>query len=297
MMNQTGIAQKLGVDKSTVSRELKRNVGLRNWRPKQADKKARARKDDNQNAVKFGACDWKVVDGYLREDWSPEQIAGRLRLEGTMHIVHETIYRHVYDDKETGGDLCKHLRCQKQQRKRYASGQNRRGVMKNRVSIDERPEIVDLRERLGDWEGDTVVGKNHKGAMVTLADRVSRYTLAQILQSKESIPVTQSVTDLLTPHKSNLHSITFDNGTEFSGHETIASNLEANVYFAHPYHSWERGLNENTNGLLRQYFPKGTDFTLVTQPQVDYAVEHLNGRPRKILGFKKPNEVHFATSR
>ena len=229
----------------------------------------------------------------IREDLSPEQAANRLALEGCLQISHEIIYQHIYADKRNGGELHQHLRSQKPRRKRYASGQERRGTIKNRVSIDERPEIVAEKTRMGDWEGDTVIGKNHKGGLVTLAERKSRYVLAGHIRSKHAAGVTAVTTRLLTPHKDKCHTITFDNGKEFAEHEKMAAELKADIYFANPYHSWERGLNENSNGLLRQYFPKGMELTDITEEQVQEAVERINHRPRKALGFRTPHEVFF----
>lgn len=177
--------------------------------------------------------------------------------------------------------------------KRYASGQERRGAIRNQISIDERPEIVEQRVRIGDWEGDTVIGKNHQGMLVTLAERKSRYVLAGQVRSKHAGGVTAKVNSLLRPHKHKCHTVTFDNGKEFAKHETIAAELKADIYFAHPYRSWERGLNENSNGLLRQYFPKGMKLIEVTEEQVQWAVDRLNHRPRKVLGFRTPFEVFF----
>ena len=220
-------------------------------------------------------------------------MAARLELEGALQISHESIYRHIYADKRAGGDVWRHLRCQKPRCKRYASGQERRGTIRNRVSIDERPEIVEQRVRVGDWEGDTVIGKNHLGVLVTLAERKSRYVLAGQVRSKHADGVAAKVNSLLRPHKHKCHTVTFDNGKEFAEHETIAAELKADIYFAHPYHSRERGLNENSNGLLRQYFPKGMDLTEVTEEQVQWALDRLNHRPRKVLEFRTPFEVFF----
>ncbi len=283
-LDQTQIAQKVGVDKSTISRELRRNKGQRGWRPKQAQTLRDERKQASLNGKQFSSGEWAEVERLIREDLSPEQAADRLALEGRLQISHEAIYRHIYAGKRDGSDVCQHLRGQKPYRKRYASGQERRGVIRNRVSIDERPEIVDQKTRIGDWEGDTVIGKNHKGGLVTLAERKSRYVLAGHIRSKHAEGVTAVVTRLLMPHKDNCHTITLDNGKEFAGHESIAAELQASVYFAHPYSSWERGLNENSNGIIRQYFPKGMDLTNVTEEQVQLAVERLNHRPRKVLG-------------
>ena len=292
-LNQTRIAQKIGVDKSTISREFRRNKGQRGWRPKQAQSLRDERKQVCLNGKQFLSDEWAEVGRLIRADLSPEQVADRLALEGRLQISHEIIYQHVYADKREGGDLCQHLRGQKPYRKRYASGQERRGVIKNRVSIDERPAIVDQKTRIGDWEGDTVIGKNHKGGLVTLAERKSRYVLAGHIASRHADGVTAVITRLLSPHKDKCHTITFDNGKEFAEHETIAAELKASVYFAHPYSSWERGLNENSNGLLRQYFPKGMELTNITDEQVQHALERLNHRPRKVLGGRSPHEVLF----
>lgn len=292
-LNQTEIAEKIGVNKATISREFHRNKGKRGWRPKQAQTLHDERRQACVNGRKFSPENWCEVEKLIRGDLSPEQVSGRLKCEGSLLISHEIIYRHVYADKRDGGDLHLHLRSQKPHRKRYASGQERRGTIKNRVSIDERPEIVTEKTRIGDWEGDTVIGKNHKGGLVTLAERKSRYVLAGHISSKHAEGVTDVTTRLLTPHKDKCHTITFDNGKEFAEHEKIAAELKANIYFAHPYHSWERGLNENSNGLLRQYFPKGMELIDITEKQVLDAVERLNHRPRKVLGFKTPHEVFF----
>ena len=292
-LKQSQIAEKVGVNKSSISREFRRNQGQRGWRPKQAQSLRDERKQACINGKQFSMDEWGEVERLIREDLSPAQAADRLALEGRLQISHEAIYRYIYADKRDGGDVCQHLRGQKPYRKRYASGQERRGVIKNRVSIDERPEIVDQKTRIGDWEGDTVIGKNHKGGLVTLAERKSRYVLAGHIASRHADGVTAVATRLLMPHKDNCHTLTLDNGKEFAGHESIAAELQASVYFAHPYSSWERGLNENCNGLIRQYFPKGMDLTNVTEEQVQFAVERLNHRPRKVLGGRSPHEVLF----
>lgn len=291
--NQSKIATDLKVHKSTISRELRRNRGQRGWRPAQAHEKATGRCRGIVGASKFQPENWQEVDRLIRQDFSPAQISGRMASENTLQISHETIYRHIYDDKRAHGDLWRHLRCQKSRRKRYGSGQERRGTLKNRISIDERPAIVEKKERVGDWEGDTVIGKGQKGALLTLIDRASRFSLASMLPTKHAEGITAATIALLGPHKRKRHTMTFDNGKEFAGHENMAKELKMAVYFAHPYHSWERGVNENTNGLLRQYFPKGAYFEKVTDAQVQTAVDSLNHRPRKILGFKTPFEVFW----
>lgn len=292
-MKQSQIADEVGVHKSTISRELRRNKGQRGWRPKQAQELRDERRQSYTNAKRFTQKDWEGVARLIRQDMSPEQVAQRLALEASLQISHETIYQHIYADKRRGGNLWQNLRCQKPRRKRYASGQERRGVIRNRVCIDERPEVVDQKIRIGDWEGDTVIGKNHRGALVTLAERKSRYVLAAQVSSKVAVGVAAAITRLLRPHKRKCHTVTFDNGKEFADHEEIAAALKTDIYFAHPYCSWERGLNENSNGLLRQYFPKWMELTEVTQEQVQWAVDRLNHRPRKVLGFRTPFEVFF----
>jgi len=292
-LKQTHIADEVGVNKSTISRELKRNKGQRGWRPKQAQAFREERRQSCANARRFSLNDWTEVERLIQLGLSPEQAAERLALEGNLRISHEAIYRRIYTNKRQGGVLWKKLRCQKPHRKRYASGQERRGVIKNRVSIAERPAIVDQKTRLGDWEGDTVIGKNHRGVLVTLAERKSRYLLAAQVPSKAASGVTAAITCLLRPHQHNCHTVTFDNGKEFAEHEKISAELQADIYFANPYCSWERGLNENCNGLLREYFPKNMELLEVAQEQVQWAVDRINHRPRKVLGFRTPFEVYF----
>jgi IS30 family transposase len=291
--NQMQIALELDVHKSTISREVRRNRGLRGYRPKQANEMAIARRSLCSNAVRITDADWKLVDACLQEKLSPEQISGRLACSGALMISPEHIYRYVYRDKRAGGDLVTYLRGQKPYRKRYGSGDQKRGAIKNRVSIDERPPIVAEKTRIGDWEGDLVIGKDQQGALVTMAERVSRYTLSGLVKSKHAEGVTAVIQSLLEPHRDRCHTITLDNGKEFAGHETFAAGLDAAVFFAHPYHSWERGLNENTNGLIRQYFPKSTDLLNVTPEQVTFAINQMNHRPRKCLDWKTPHEVFF----
>ena len=229
----------------------------------------------------------------LRLHLSPQQCSGRLLLEKALCISPESIYQHAYRDKARGGDLVSYLRCHKVRRKRYGSGQERRGVLSNRIGIEQRPAVVDERSRIGDWEGDTVIGRGHRGVLVTLVERKSRYTLACQLDWRHSALVTQAIVRLLQPHKTQCKTLTVDNGKEFAEHEFIARCLQARVYFAHPYCSWERGLNENHNGLLRQFFPKKTNFLKVSHHEVDEAVYRLNHRPRKCLGYRTPHEVFY----
>ena len=287
------IAAELGRHRSTITRELKRNAGDKGYKPAQAHKTAVARQTQRSNSLAFSEPQWAHVRAYLLLGLSPQQVQGRLSLEGVPAPSHECIYQYIYRNKRHGGQLCAGLRCQKTRRKRYGSGRERRGVLKDRVGIEHRPQIVHDKTRMGDWEGDTVIGKGHQGALVTLVERTSRYLLSAPVPSKHSAGVTEAIIALLRPHKSQCLTLTFDNGKELAEHGWIAQSLGADVYFARPYHSWERGLNENTNGLLRQYFPKKTNLRGVTQAQVQDAVYKLNHRPRKCLGYRTPHEVFF----
>ena len=289
----TQIAKALGRSAATIGRELKRNASAAGYSAQHAQLRATTRPQGRQSVRSICPQRWEQAQKYLRLGLSPEQVRGRLILEGQQPISHEWLYRRIYRDKAQGGDLVSFLRCQKVQRKRYGSGQERRGSLKNCVRIDHRPGVVETRTRLGDWEGDTVIGKGQQGALVTLVERKSRYTLAAKVPSRHSRGVGEAIIELLGSHKEQCHTITFDNGKEFAEHQTIAQRLSAQVYFAHPYHSWERGLNENTNGLLRQYFPKSTNFLQVTQDDVNDAVYKLNHRPRKCLGYRTPHEAFY----
>jgi IS30 family transposase len=288
---QVEIASELGVHPSTISRELKRNRGMRGYRPDQAQSLADSRSFGNTNASKFSTSDWELVGKLLEMKYSLEQIANRTKLESTLSICHESIYRYIYEDKRNGGDLYTHLRCQKKRRKRYASGRNRRGTICDQVRIDKRPAVVEKRKRLGDLEGDTMIGKSHKGAIVTMVDRKSRLLYTGLSHTKEAPEVTSKI--LITLDGKKVKTITYDNGLEFSLHKEIAEKTNSKSYFAYPYHSWERGTNENTNGLLRQFFPKGTDFRSIDPKDLEAATENINNRPRKILGWKSPVEVHY----
>jgi transposase, IS30 family len=191
----------------------------------------------------------------LSQDWSPEQISGRLKLEKKPGVSHECIYLYVYAEQRRGGTLHQHLRSQKKQRKRY-SGYIRRGQIPNRTSIEKRPQIVAQKKRFGDWEADTIIGARHKAGILSLVERKSKLTRLCKLATKTAAEMKDNCIALLAPLAAKVHTITVDNGKEFCEHELIAAGLQARVYFAHPYASWERGLNENTNGLVRQYFPK-----------------------------------------
>jgi transposase, IS30 family len=289
--NQTQMAQVLGCHKSTISRELRRNCGEKGYRPYQADELAYDRRCEAYRS-RIAWETWQQVERLLRQQWSPEQIAGRLKLEKQPPVSHECIYLYVYADKRRGGTLHQHLRSQKKQRKRYG-GYIRRGQIPNRISIDKRPKIVANKSRCGDWEADTIVGARHKGGILSVVERKSKLTRLRRLATKSAAEMKHNSIALLTPLATKVHTITVDNGKEFSEHELIAAGLQARIYFAHPYASWERGLNENTNGLVRQYFPKKFEFARITAQDLQQVEDLLNNRPRKTLGYRTPNEVFF----
>jgi IS30 family transposase len=291
--SQTAIATEIGVHKSTVSREMKRNRGKKGYRPKQAHYMAVERRQKAKKYVRLTPQIIGLIEKFLCQDFSPEQISGFLSRTHHFRISHETIYQHVLADKARGGTLYRHLRhAHKKRKKRYGS-YDHRGQIKGRVSIDERPAIVDAKKRIGDWEIDTIIGTRHKGALLSLVERRTKFTLIKKLDKKQADLVAEATIDLLNPYEETVNTITADNGQEFAHHESIKERLHTTVYFAHPYHAWERGLCENTNGLIRQYFPKGMSFEHITDTQVQRAMNRLNNRPRKTLGYKTPNEVFF----
>ena len=288
--NRTEIAQAIGVNKSTISRELVRNRGRRGYRPGQADELAKAR---SLKKVKRHISEetWLMIEAKLRMDWSPEQISGWLAKNDQNSVSHEHIYQHVYAEQRAGGELYKHLRCQKKRRKRTGK-YDHRGIIPGRKSIDERPGVVEQRQRAGDWEGDLMIGKNHQGAVLTLVERKSRFTLIRKVDGKQAVPVAKAMIACLD-WIPVVRTITNDNGKEFAEHKRVSSALAAKVYFAHPYSSWERGTNENTNGLIRQYLPKGRNLSTLTTKEELMIMDRLNLRPRKCLSFLTPFEVFF----
>lgn len=291
--NRTEIAAVIGTHKSTVSRELSRNKGQRGYRPKQAHHKALSRRNGSRKRI--SAETWELIETKLRLDWSPEQVSGWLYRHHAIQVSHEWIYQYILADKQAGGNLHRHLRCQKKRRKRYGS-YDRRGKMPNRVSIEERPVIVEERTRIGDWEVDTIIGKRHRQAIVTLTERKSRLSLLTKVDHRTADQVGEAMIAVLQEVADRVHTLTADNGKEFADHERIAQALQADFFFAHPYAAWERGANENMNGLIRQYIPKTQDFATVTHTDLLRIMNRLNHRPRKCLDFQSPFEVFFDQS-
>jgi len=296
-IKKTLIAAQLGIDRSTLYRELNRNKKKRGgYNGTFAQELSHERKERFSTQRKMNEGMEKFITLKLtRKQWSPEQIKGYCVANGIEMVSHERIYQFIWEDKRQGGTLYKQLRTgDKKYRKRYGSGKAGRGIV-NRVSIELRPKIVDSRLRFGDWEIDTIIGKNHKGAIVVIVERKSGFFLMKKLNGKDAAALAKAVIRLLAPFKSKVFTITSDNGLEFAGHEIMAKKLEAKFYFAHPYSSWERGLSENTNKLIRQYIPKKTSYEDITDMEINKITMKINKRPRKKLGYKNPLIVFLSS--
>jgi transposase, IS30 family len=281
------IAKELGRHRTTIKREITRNKGACGYRGGQAHKLSDARSVNSRNALSIAESLWDKVHERLMLQQSPEQIAG------CLPISHETIYLHIYADPT--GVLKRQLRCQKKRRKRYASGNNRRGQIPNRRGIETRSPRVETRKQVGHWEADTVIGCGHKQALVTLVERKSRYTCIRKVSGKTAQEVSSAIVEMLRPLNAVVRTITCDNGKEFAKHETVDDQLHCQTFFARPYASWQRGTNENTNGLIRQYVPKNRGLNTVTNEEVQMIQDRLNHRPRKVLGFKTPHQILHAS--
>ncbi|MDR0796902.1 MAG: IS30 family transposase [Tannerella sp.] len=256
---QKQIAEAIGKDKSVVSRELKRNANPKGkYSFGYARDMADLRKERMKQPRKLHPWLQKKITGLIMEGWSPRQIEGRLKIENKPFVSHETIYQLIRRDKAAGGTLYRHTRHKLKHRKRPAG---KKVSIKNRVTIDQRPKIVDTKERFGDWEIDTIVGENNKGAIVTMVERKTAFMMMEKLKhGKNAKELTKTVTRMLFAYREHVHTITGDNGTEFADHQNIAKVLKTQFFFTRPYSSWEKGLIENTNKLIRQYIPKKTNF-------------------------------------
>ena len=292
------IGRLINCSHSTIVREIKRNGSKRGYRMKHAQNAAGTRRHQasskprklNDETIR------RIKEILIETQASPEQIAGRLTRKHQTKISPETIYKFIWQDKRTGGKLYEHLRHRAKKYNKRSGKKAGRGLIPNRVDIDQRPEIVEKKERFGDFELDTIVGANHQGAIVSIVDRASKYTYLDLVPRGTAEAIHSSICQKLSllSQQSLIHTYTSDNGKEFAAHEKIVEELGGSFYFAKPYHSWERGLNEHTNGLVRQYFPKGTDFVKLTQEEVAEVERKINHRPRKILTFQTPAEV-FST--
>jgi len=292
---QNEIAKKLSVHPSTISRELMRNRDcIRGYNPELAQIKSTQTHQEKRKRSSITKIIEKYIRAKLKLDWSPEQIAGRLKKDKNIAIHHETIYRFIYQNKNNGGQLYKYLRHKNKKYHKRSNTYQARGTIIGRVMIDKRPKVVENKSRIGDWEIDTVVGKDHKGFLVTVVDRKSKFTMIQGVKSKHAEVVTKALIEMITPVKDITHTITSDNGKEFAYHKQVSDALNTDFYFANPYHSWERGLNEHTNGLIRQYLPKKSSFLNISKDEILMIQNRLNHRPRKILNYKTPYEVFFS---
>lgn len=293
-LSQRAIADNIGVHRSTICRELERNrLDSGEYHAMSASISNRLRYQYKSKNKRLSKKHIRYIREHLKEGWSPEQISGRMEVDGYSSISHETIYQYIY--RKSNQELYQYLRHKNKKYTKRSASHRRRGHIKDRVSIEERPLIVEEKSRVGDWEIDTVIGKNHHQGIVTIVDRHSKFTLMKKVPSKHAYEITKTTLELMRPIKQHTLTITSDNGKKFAYHKKIATALETDFYFAHPYRSCERGLNEHTNGLIREYFPKKTEFQHITDTQIVDVQNRLNSRPRKILGYKTPAEVFFAT--
>lgn len=291
--SQAEIARHLGRHPSTVSRELRRNRCRYDgaYRPEKAQERTNGRRSRSRRNQRFGRTSWRAVERLLCEEWSPEQVVGFLRRQGKLRISHETIYRHIWRDKQAGGMLWTHLRgCPKQRRKRYGAYDSR-GRLAGKRHISERPVAASERAELGHWEIDTVMGAGTPDCIVTLVERLSGYVLIGKLEDRTAGVVTDRTIKLIRSSPCEVHTITSDNGVEFHSYKVIEEHTGVEFYFATPHHSWERGTSENTNGLIRQYLPKRECLAALSQHRCNAIAHKLNTRPRKRLGFRTPLEV------
>jgi len=297
-ISQTEVARDIAVHRSTISRELRRN-GARtgyyyHWAQSRAEDRQRKRYSRPRKMTPELIA---FIEGRLIEEWSPQQISGWLRCRQKMlpTLSHERIYQHVWRDKWDGGKLHKHLRHRGRRYWRRGSAYQRRGRIPDRVDIDLRPAIVESKSRIGDWELDTIVGpQGCRGALVSMVERCSKIVRLALVPSCKAEGVANVITAALGEHKEKVLTLTMDNGKEFTRHRSFGAALQADTYFAKPYQSWQRGLNEHSNGLVRQYFPKATDFSTVSEHDVQRVETRLNNRPRAVLGYRTPLEVFYS---
>jgi len=283
----------VGFHKSTISKELRRNCDNRNgnYKPTLAERKCRERHKLKRKQTLLTAEVIETIEYLIQEELSPEQIVGYCKKEDISCVSVETIYLHIWKDKKTKGSLFKHLRRKGRRYKKRGAVNNGRGQIPDRVGIDKRPAVVDQKLRFGDLEADTIVGKDHKGAIVTLNDRASGILKMKKTETREATEVMTAINEMLEEWTPFIKTITSDNGKEFSEHKKIAEQCQIDFYFANPYSPWERGANENLNGLIRQYFPKKSDFSLLSDKEIKRIETKLNNRPRKRFNFDNPLEM------
>lgn len=296
--NLSEIGRQMGRHRSTISRELRRNSfrGVdSSYRYSRADREAVARRRRSRRNRHYSERDFAIVRRFLKKKWSPEQIVGIIRRFKLMkrRMSHETIYQYIWRDRAQGGDLWRHLRQSSRQRRKRRNSYDSRGRLAGKRNISERPRSVETRHIRGHWEIDTVIGKGSRHCIVTLVERKSGYTLIGKLPDRTTRSLNKRCIKLQRREPAQFKTITADNGTEFNQYPEIEEATGAIFYFANPHHSWERGTNENTNGLIRQFIPKGTSMKDLTQAQCDRIAKQLNTRPRKRHGFKTPEEILY----
>jgi IS30 family transposase len=292
--SQAEIARLLGRHRSTISRELRRNATMHDgdYRAEKAQSYARNRRRRSRRGSQYSSDEMALVAQLLRRKWSAEQVSGVLALTGALAISHETIYKHIRWDKLAGGTLWKHTRIMSNQRRKRYRGADSRGVLPGKRHISERPIEAESRQRVGHWEGDTVMGSDARHCVLTLVERKTGFAIIKKLSARNKEETTRAASKAIRSHCGRFKTLTLDNGTEFHDYARLEERFPVKVYFATPYHSWERGSNENFNGLLRQYLPKGSCLRSLTQAQCDRIARELNNRPRKRLGFKTPAQLY-----
>lgn len=290
---QTKIAEIIGKSKSVVSREISRNADKRNgvYDADLAQRKYKLRLKEKPKCIKLTSDMKGTIDGYIKKRYSPEQLINTCKALGVAVVSAERIYQYIWEDKKKEGSLYKTLRTEGKRYRKRGNSKDSRGIIKNRTPIAQRPDIVDKKDRIGDLEIDTIIGKDHKGAIVTINDRATGKLFMKKLNGKDAAELAAATIELLQPYKHLLKTITSDNGKEFAYHELISKALDIDFYFAEPYKSWQRGANENLNGLIRQYIPKKTDFSTITDDYISWVQEELNERPRKRYNFTSPNKI------
>ncbi len=288
-LSKTAIAGKLGFNKSTIGREITRNEGLRGYRPKQAQALAEGREACKHGPYKMDPVMMTKIIERLEVKWSPEQISNRLRVEGGPTVSPETIYKFIQEDRRAGGELWRHLRRSGRLRRKRFPSESRRGTIQGATPIAERGKAANQRRQTGHWERDLMVGKDHQSAVLVITDRKSRFNKFRKLDGKRAAKVTKETVQALKdlPRRT----MTNDRGQEFSDHRNYTGKVKIKVYFCDPYSSYQRGTNENRIGLLRQYFPKKTDITRLSNSELERVEFEINNRPMKILDWQTPHEV------
>ncbi len=288
----TAIATHLGRHRTTIWREVRRNRTAGNgYKPHRAHSQAVRRRRRSRRNRRLRARDWQWVVRHLHLRWSPEQIAGEGRRSGRLQISRETIYRYLAADRQAGGRLGQLLRGSRKQRRRRVGSVRRRGLRLGRP-LESRPARVATRREIGHWEVDTVLGGRGRACIVTLVERKTGYVLIGKLRARTAAAFTARVVALVRQQRRPVRTITADNGTELTDYRTIEAHTRARFFFAAPYHAWERGTNENTNGLIREFLPKGASMEHLTQHACNRIARQLNTRPRKRLGYRTPEACY-----